>query len=150
MTEEQKQRRRALRKIREATPEGKAVRRAADARWRAANADKVAAQRARLDAARPGWKREWHLSRKFGITTAQYNAMLAEQGGGCAICGATEARGRYKTFHVDHDHATGDVRALLCNRCNSGIGMFNDDHRLVARAHAYLKAHRQQRLKAVA
>ena len=59
------------------------------------------------------------IYRKYGITAAQYDAMLAAQGGHCAICPATEPSGRGKLFHVDHDHVTGRVRGLLCHACNT-------------------------------
>src|SRR5579859_6165169 len=59
-----------------------------------------------------------HLMRKFGITLEQYDAMLVEQGGRCAACG-TDEPGGMGSFHVDHCHATGKVRKLLCVRCNS-------------------------------
>lgn len=150
LTEEQKRRKAAQRKKYHASARGRRVVAEQRRRWRLANADKIAGYRAKRDAALPGWKREWHLSRKFGMTGAAYAAMLANQGGGCAICGATEPGGRGRYFHVDHDHATTSVRALLCNRCNRALGLFEDDHRLIARAAWYLRAHAQQRLKAVA
>jgi Recombination endonuclease VII len=73
---------------------------------------------------------------------------LAEQGGVCAICGATEPGGRGANFHIDHDHSCCPgyrscgkcVRGLLCNACNNGLGRFKDDpDRLIAAA-AYLIA----------
>lgn len=82
---------------------------------------------------------------RYGITTDQYDELLAAQGGGCAICGTTNPRGRGR-FHVDHDHACcpgqyscgGCVRGLLCGACNPGLGAFGDDpDRLIAAA-AYL------------
>ena len=55
--------------------------------------------------------------------------MLAAQGGLCAVCGDEPPPGGIKAssrLHVDHDHATGKVRALLCTRCNRGIGYMRD------------------------
>jgi hypothetical protein len=64
--------------------------------------------------------------------------MLAEQNGVCAICGkATE-----KSLAVDHDHATGKVRALLCARCNTGLGCFEENELLFLRAMEYLRNYR--------
>lgn len=53
----------------------------------------------------------------------------------CAICGSTFVR----SPHLDHDHATGQVRGLLCNRCNTGLGMFKDSTELLAKATHYLE-----------
>ena len=60
---------------------------------------------------------------RTGITEAQYEALLAAQGGGCAICGNTP---KSRRLSVDHDHATGDVRGLLCHRCNRGLPTWVD------------------------
>ena len=61
--------------------------------------------------------------------------MLAEQGGVCAICKVAPAA------HVDHDHATGAVRALLCFNCNGGLGQFKDDPDLLRAAADYVRFH---------
>ena len=68
--------------------------------------------------------------------------MLAAQDGLCAICRAAPAE------HVDHDHATGAVRALLCFNCNGGLGQFRDDPYLLHEAAFYLKHHAQQQAMA--
>jgi hypothetical protein len=60
--------------------------------------------------------------RLYGFTIEQYDELLAAQGGVCALCGRDKPWGRGKYFHVDHDHVTGHVRGLLCNRCNSNLG----------------------------
>lgn len=74
---------------------------------------------------------------KYGITLDQYNLMLDEQGGGCAICGAISNKNG-KALFVDHCHATGKVRGILCHRCNTGLGSFKDNATLVAKAAIYL------------
>lgn len=66
------------------------------------------------------------LQYRFGITLAEYNAMLEAQSGSCAICGRTPDE-EGKRLCVDHDHETGEVRGLLCNECNAGLGRFHDD-----------------------
>lgn len=67
--------------------------------------------------------------------------MLAEQGGGCALCGKKpEEQKRYSKFlHVDHDHDTGRVRGLLCDRHNLLIEQWGHDPALLRRAAAYLE-----------
>ena len=68
--------------------------------------------------------------------------MLVEQGGGCAICGREAWEERCGKLHVDHCHASGKVRGLLCEKCNHGIGEFRDDPVLLVQAVAYLEASR--------
>ncbi len=83
--------------------------------------------------------REFHLKKKYGITEADYERMLSDQGGGCVICGTKDPRGRnHNRFHVDHCHITGIVRGLLCSRCNVGLGSFQDDVTLLNKAISYL------------
>jgi hypothetical protein len=74
--------------------------------------------------------------RTYGITIADYDRILSRQHGLCAICG--EQRPEERTLHVDHDHATGTVRGLLCFRCNNALGDLRDDHELFRRAADYL------------
>lgn len=62
--------------------------------------------------------------------------MFAAQGGRCAICGDPPPEGRH--LHVDHDHDAGDVRALLCGRCNTMLGLAREDPEILASAIAYL------------
>ena len=105
--------------------------RALNKKWRDNNPEKV---------------RAMHLNR-WGTTTAEYEARLAAQGNGCAICNASEpGRGR-KYFYIDHDHACCDtkdrccgkcIRGLLCNRCNRTLGMLRDSWWLVQRMGMYL------------
>jgi hypothetical protein len=107
-------------------------------RWRTANADRLAVIKKRSAAAHP--YNAW-LKHRYGITLEGYHRLLQEQGGGCAICGAAEnGLKKNKMLCVDHDHASGAVRGLLCDRCNKAIGYLNDDPALVGRALAYLQA----------
>jgi hypothetical protein len=82
-----------------------------------------------------GGERTYHLRRRYGITGEEADAMLASQGGLCAICRAAPA------VHVDHDHATGAVRALLCFNCNGGLGQFKDDPAVLRAAADYVRFH---------
>jgi hypothetical protein len=91
---------------------------------------------------------EWpsKLKRLYGITVDDYHAMLARQGGGCAVCGTTDPmhgsrnyKRRSRTaFDVDHCHKTGMVRGLLCTRCNRLVGLANDDPDTARRLVRYL------------
>lgn len=95
-----------------------------------------------FQAARARYSRKRKLRDAYGITEAEYDAMLADQGGKCAICGTTDP-GRTSTFFpVDHDHETGGRRGLLCHDCNLGISHFGDDpDRLLAAAMYLLAGH---------
>jgi hypothetical protein len=61
---------------------------------------------------------------KFGITLSDYERMLSEQGGRCAICPTPHDTAPWRSLQVDHCHATGKVRGLLCRTCNTGLGHY--------------------------
>lgn len=79
--------------------------------------------------------------RRYGLTLEDYVQKLAEQHGRCALCGCEPDTTRRHDFAVDHCHATGRIRGLLCRRCNVGLGHFEDSPELLANAIAYLSAH---------
>lgn len=85
--------------------------------------------------------RAWWRERKFGLTQEQYDAMLAAQGGVCAICGDPPS-GKRPILRVDHCHVTDRVRDLLCHRCNSGIGFFLESPERMRAGAAYIERHR--------
>ena len=87
---------------------------------------------------RPRNHREEWLKYRYGMTLADYDALLAKQNGVCFICETNEPD---QTLAVDHYHPTGVVRGLLCRDCNLGLGNYKDDPRLIRRATAYLEAH---------
>ena len=80
---------------------------------------------------------------KKGITLGDYDLLFAAQDGVCAICERTaaEAGGRGEHLHVDHDHDTNAVRALLCHPCNIGLGSFYDNPERLRVAADYLEKH---------
>lgn len=82
------------------------------------------------------------LKRKYGITLADYERMLVEQKGGCAVCSGITPYGRGDRWHVDHDHKTGKVRGLLCSRCNTALGLMQDSVTVAESAAQYLRKHR--------
>lgn len=76
--------------------------------------------------------------RAYGITPEEYDRMLLAQDKCCALC----RRLLETRICIDHDHATGQVRALLCVSCNSGLGDLQDDPELMRRAAEYVERHR--------
>jgi len=78
-----------------------------------------------------------------GLTGSEYERLLKEQNGCCAICGRPNGHrscnGNECKLAVDHDHKTGTVRGLLCNNCNRGLGRFKDSVKLLEAAICYLQ-----------
>lgn len=70
--------------------------------------------------------------RSYGITMEVYQQMYNNQGGACAICGSET------DLFVDHNHETGEVRGLLCNSCNTGVGLLKDSPSNLSNAIKYL------------
>lgn len=119
---------------REANPERA---RATNNAWRAKCAPGVLAEKDQRDYRRN--KRATHLSRTFGLTAEQYEAMVVAQDGHCAQCVRRDLP--EKRLAVDHDHKTGRIRGLLCADCNRGIGLFGDDPERLRAAADYLDRH---------
>jgi hypothetical protein len=91
-------------------------------------------------------KAKWRLLRdKYGLSESAYIALLEVQQNRCKICGislipiAPYGKRSGSTACVDHDHATGRVRGLLCGPCNMGLGHFGDDIVRLGRAIIYLQ-----------
>jgi hypothetical protein len=100
------------------------------ARWRAKNPERVQ---------EIGYKTR--LKKNFGMTLEDYNEILESQNGKCLICESSGRGGRSKRFQlfVDHCHKTGKVRGLLCMKCNSAIGYFDEDIARMKSAISYLE-----------
>jgi hypothetical protein len=83
--------------------------------------------------------------RRYNMTPDELRRLTAEQNNRCATCGAEPDPNGIKAaarLHVDHDHITGRLRKLLCNRCNLGVGYFRDDPALLRVMADYIEAHR--------
>ena len=86
---------------------------------------------------------------QYGITPEDFDRMLEAQDGKCAICGREDStskidpsKAQHKSvhrLHIDHDHTTGEIRALLCGTCNRGIGSFHENPELLEAAARYLR-----------
>jgi len=130
---------------RKADPEFRARKAENQRRYVASNRDRInatlrdryatdPAYRAKVIAARIKKGRRVQLRYNYGMSLEEFDQLLAEQHNACAICGLTSS----ETLCVDHCHDTGKVRGLLCRRCNSGLGFYDDDPAFMSKAVAYL------------
>jgi hypothetical protein len=99
-------------------------------------------QHAKLRATCPKYKakaRNQYTMKKYGVTSAEYDALLEGQNGKCYIC-AIDIAGR--TAHLDHCHTTGRIRKFLCTNCNRGLGHFQESPSNLANAIKYIEEHK--------
>lgn len=94
----------------------------------------------------PGFESKRRPGRRFGFSIGQYDLLLAEQGGVCAICKQSEITIHHQTksikrLSIDHCHKTNKIRELLCVRCNLTIGKVNDSIELLEAMKQYLIKH---------
>lgn len=97
-------------------------------KWHKENKERLAA-----------YMREFSLKKHWNMTQKEFDDRLAAQGGVCAICKKSHWMGRGNKPHVDHCHASGKIRGLLCNLCNIGLGAFKDSENTLLAATEYLK-----------
>lgn len=89
-------------------------------------------RKARYD---PVKRRDLNLRQNYrGFSSQDYEALFIKQGGACAVCGKQTKR----HLHVDHDHATGAVRGLLCGDCNAALGHLHDSPEIIRRLLQYI------------
>jgi len=114
--------------------------------WAAANKDRVAAMEKKWRANNKESTRlmilRSRLKRAYGITPERRLEMLKEQEGACAICKEPISITQFG-HAIDHNHTTGRVRALLCQRCNTGLGSFKDSVAILRAAADYLDEHNE-------
>ena len=121
------------------TPEQKASAKKRTEEWKLRNREKVLKHK--RDHYKKNKDKYYTIERdrqyrlRYGITLADFDRMLAEQGGVCKICKADKAGNTGQCFAVDHCHETGRVRGLLCIKCNARLGWFE---RYKDAAQAYL------------
>ena len=91
-----------------------------------------------------GSARHYHLKRRYGLGAAEVERMLDAQLWTCLVCDTSLS---LKAAHVDHDHATGAVRGILCFNCNGGLGQFRDNPITLRRAALYIEGSGRRRLR---
>jgi len=108
--------------------------------WAAENPERRAAYQAdyRKRPERKRAMRDLYYRRTYGLGADDVDRLLEQQGRRCGICGEP-TRPRLASMHLDHDHATGKVRGLLCLDCNQGLGKFRERPELLLRAVIYLR-----------
>ena len=109
-------------------------------RWQQENPERLRAYRAeyRNRPERKRAMRDLYYQRTYGISADEADEILQAQNGRCAIC-STPAPARLASMHLDHDHATGQIRGFLCIDCNHGLGKLRDSADLLLRALVYLR-----------
>lgn len=86
--------------------------------------------------------KDYDLKKLYGISLDDYEQLFNEQEGSCKICSRHISElnhGHKKNLCVDHNHDTGKIRGLLCDKCNRGLGLFCDDETMLLKAVDYLK-----------
>ena len=92
------------------------------------------------ESASAAWRKQYQRGRRFrqyGVTAEWYRDQLVGQAGRCAICGSVFKSD--KDTHIDHDHATGEVRGLLCANCNRLLGAAKESPEVLVHAISYLE-----------
>ena len=93
-----------------------------------------------------------HHIKKYGLTIEQYEQMEKYQNYSCKICGihkdknSRDKNGVVKSLAIDHDHETGQIRGLLCNWCNVGLGGFKDNPSSLENAIKYLEGSKNSKI----
>jgi hypothetical protein len=106
-------------------------------RWLSKNAERARAKQKDWHVKNPHKTRQAAL-KKYGLTMEAYAELMSAQGGVCGICGGDDP-GFPGSMPIDHCHATGKIRGLLCHRCNHGLGQFKDSVERLRAAIAYLE-----------
>lgn len=107
--------------------------------WRNKNPEKKRAHDKKYRSNKKGYKNVI-LNKNYKITINDYEKMLEDQSGKCAICENEAEGGRY--LSVDHNHETGQIRGLLCGNCNRAIGQLQDSPDILRKAIAYLETNK--------
>lgn len=112
--------------------------------WREANPDRCR-EYTKKQLCKPGQRRRKKLRERYGLSPAQYYVIFESQGFACAVCKDDSIAENTKRRHVDHCHATGDVRGILCQGCNTALGMAKDDPARLRALADYLEHHQTKK-----
>lgn len=111
--------------------------------WVKDNPEKHRVNGQKFRASNPTSEQNRALKKRYNVTLEEYEQLLEEQAGVCAICGQPEKTkdysGAIRKLSLDHNHITNKPRGLLCNNCNDGIGKLGDDIGMLEKAVEYLK-----------
>ena len=105
--------------------------------YRESHREEESARTSAYHAANREQRRAYQLTRRYGLTTEEWTSLYQQQNGLSAICSKAFID---NDIVVDHCHARGKVRGLLCRRCNAGLGNFDDSADMLLRAHQYLSS----------
>lgn len=83
-------------------------------------------------------RRDRNLKYRYGISIEEYDELLQQQKGACAICDKKYEKGS-KQFHIDHCHDNGHIRGILCHDCNTALGKLGDSIDAIKKVLKYLK-----------
>lgn len=123
-----------------------------DKNWRENNGESCKKTKENFEKNHPGYEKQWceknperqkqiirrQKLKKYNLSYKDWLAMWGNQDGKCAICGEPFAEHSEACIDHDHNYQTGEIRGLLCRKCNAGLGLFNDDYELTTRATEYL------------
>ena len=128
-----------------ASPKGKRVERTYINQWRAAHPELVLAQKRRNYRRHIEERLRYAFQKSYGITWEERDSILAAQHGRCKICGSETHRAGKRGWHIDHNPTKqkgdeGFIRGVLCLKCNTGLGKFNDNPDLLRAAADYLSS----------
>lgn len=88
--------------------------------------------------------KDYMTAKRYGLSVEDYRRMWMERNGKCDCCGESEIKTRADTgepylLGVDHDHVTGEVRGMLCSRCNVALGMLDDNPDRIRKLLSYIE-----------
>lgn len=116
------------------------------------NKEKISKRQKKYNQSLKGIQKSRHrfLMKTYGISLNQYNVMIKEQNHKCKVCGLDEIDAGKNGLHVDHNHTTGQVRALLCSGCNTALAILEGKSEIVAKLYDYLNYYKDSNIISIA